>query len=417
MNIGYACLTLGVAETGFKSCIMKNASEEKLLELIEHNLNSLEKMIDYNIKNDISLFRISSDLIPFGSSDVNKIKWWKEFEEKLSLLGEKIKKACIRISMHPGQYTVLNSTKEDVVKNAIKDLEYHNRVLTSLGGGRESKIVLHIGGVYGDKEKAIKRFMENYQLLNKEVKEKLVIENDDRSYNIKEVLEIGKKLEIPVVYDNLHNEINFIDKSKDDLHWINECGETWKNEDGRQKIHYSQQDPEKRPGAHSTTIKIKEFNEFIKKINKNIDIMLEVKDKNLSAVKCLNLIRREKQIKYLEIEWSKYKYNILENSPKHYNEIRNLLKDKSEYPVIKFYSLIEEALDMEITRGNFINGAQHVWGYFKSDSTEKEKEKMMKLFEEFQEGKKTMKNIKRQLLNNAIKYNKEYILDSFYFDL
>lgn len=416
MKIGYACLTVGVKETGFRTCIMKNATEEKLLEIIEHNLNSLENIIDYNIKNNVKLFRISSDLIPFGSSDINMISWWDYFQSKLSLIGKKIKDSGIRISMHPGQYTILNSPKEDVVRKAIEDLNYHNRVLTSLEANSQNKIILHIGGVYGDKEEAIKRFIHNFGLLSDGIKERLVIENDDKSYNIDEVLKIGKKLNIPVVYDNLHNEILSFDNTKDDYYWINECSKTWKKEDGVQKIHYSQQNHDKRPGAHSTTIGIEKFKGFIDKLDQDIDIMLEVKDKNLSAVKCINLISKDGQIKSLEFEWSKYKYNILEHSPSHYNEMRNLLKDKTKYPVLEFYKIIEEALDTEITRGNFINGAQHVWGYFKIKSTDKEKSKFIKELEKFEEGERTMKNIKNQLLKTALKYDEPYLMDSYYFD-
>ena len=65
MNIGYACLTLGVRDTNFKTCTLKNASEKNLMNIIDFNLDSLESIIDYNIKNDIKLFRISSDIIPF----------------------------------------------------------------------------------------------------------------------------------------------------------------------------------------------------------------------------------------------------------------------------------------------------------------------------------------------------------------
>lgn len=73
----------------------------------------------------------------------------------------------------------------------------------------------------------------------------------------------------------------------------------------------------------------------------------------------------------------------LQDFQSHYNEIRQLLKDKSNYPVVEFYKIIEEALDMEITMGNFINGAQHVWGYFKIEASEKEKEKFKKDLERF----------------------------------
>ncbi len=415
MRIGYACLTVGVLGTNFKSCTIKNSNEENLLGIIEHNLKSLNNIIDYNIENNIKLFRISSDLIPFGSSPVNNIPWWDVFSSQLSLIGAKIRDSNMRVSMHPGQYTVLNSLNEDVVLRAIEDLNYHNRILDSLGMGREGKIILHIGGVYNNKEKAIKNFVSNYQLLPQGVKERLVIENDDKSYNIGEVLEIGRTLNIPVVFDNLHNQVLPYDISKGDQYWINQCKETWRKEDGPQKIHYSQQDKDKRAGAHSNTIEIVEFINFVEKIGDEIDIMLEVKDKNLSAVKCINSISESKKIQSLELEWSKYKYNILEHSHLHYNKIRELLNNKNEYPVLEFYNLIEEALNIEETTGNTVNAALHVWGYFKLVSTEEEKKKFMKLLEGYEQGKKSKNTLKKFLLKLALKYEELYLLNSYYF--
>ena len=121
-KIGYACLALAVPDTGFKSCIMKNATDEKLRELISHNLSSLENLVDYNIRNNIMLFRISSDIIPFGSSPVNQLEWWNIFKEDFSRIKKKIINSGMRISMHPGQYTVLNSPDEGIVSRAIEDL-------------------------------------------------------------------------------------------------------------------------------------------------------------------------------------------------------------------------------------------------------------------------------------------------------
>ncbi len=418
MSIGYACLTIGVKNTDFKSCRLKNATEDKLLEIIAHNLNSLENIIDYNIKNNIRLFRISSDIIPFGSSEFNELSWWEIFNQQIKTIGKKVINNNIRVSMHPGQYTVLNSNDSRVVKNAIKDLEYHVKVLEALGVGQESKIILHIGGIYNDKKQAVKRFISNYQSLSKEVKERLVIENDDKLYNISDVLEIGKNLNIPVVFDNLHNKINPSSESKSDLYWINECRKTWQNKDGNQKIHYSQQNLLKRPGSHSDTINANEFVDYYENLeDKNIDIMLEVKDKNLSAVKCINCTNSKKNIRNLELEWSKYKYKVLENSPSNYNEIRKILRNKDDYPSMDFYSLIEEALVNDSSIGNSINAAQHIWGYFKDDATDKEKTAFLKKLDLYKEGKKSIKTIKSSLWKMATKYNQRYLLDSYYFIL
>ena len=416
MNIGYACLAVGVPNTDQKGCMLKNASKDKLLELISYNLNSLENIIDYNIKNKIKLFRISSDLIPFGSNPVNNLKWWDIFDSRFSIIGRKIKTSGMRVSMHPGQYTVLNSPKKEVVENAIEDLRYHTKVLDTLGVGEDNKIVLHIGGVYNNKSQAIKRFISNYRELDDLVKRRLIIENDDKSYNISDVLEIGSIINAPVVFDNLHNQVNPFDKSKSDYYWIDKCKETWREKDGIQKIHYSQQNPLKKAGSHSSTIQINEFMSFYEGLERDdIDIMLEVKDKNLSAIKCINCTSSDKSIKDLEIEWSRYKYMVLENSPSDYVEIRKLLNEKDAYPATEFYNLIENALSKEITIGNSINAALHIWGYFKKKATDREKNSFLNNIEKYEQGQTSLKTIKNNLWKMAVKYNQSYLLDSYYF--
>ncbi len=416
MNIGYASLTIGVEDANFRTCRMKDASNKNLREIISHNLASLDRIIDYNIKNDISLFRISSDIIPFGSSPVNELAWWDIFADELKSIGDKAKEFGMRLSMHPGQYTVLNSLDEDVVARAVDDLAYHARFLDALGLDSTSKMILHIGGVYGNKEAALSRFKNNYLKLDEAIKARLVIENDDKSYNIAEVLELGYELDIPVVYDNLHNEILGFDPSKSDSYWIKKAKETWKSKDGKQKIHYSQQALGKRTGSHSDTIDLKKFKNFVDNLDLDyeIDIMLEVKDKNLSAIKVKNLLETYR-IQSLELEWSRYKYNILEHSPANYMKIRQLLKDKSTYPVLEFYEIIDRSLAEDIEIKNGINSAQHVWGYFKDIASEKEKKRFLSYLASYERGTYSIKAIKNLLYKMAEKYEEDYLLSSFYF--
>ena len=417
MSIGYACLVVGVPGTKMSRVMKKNATEEKLNEVTLHNLLALEKMIDYNIKNDIKLYRISSDVIPFGSSPVNNLPWWDIFKENFERIGRKIIGSGMRVSFHPGQYTVLNSPTEETVARAIEDLQYHNRVLECLGVNYEHKIVLHIGGVYEDKEIASQRFIENFQKLDSAIKQRLIIENDDRLYTIEDVLSIAKQIHIPAVYDNLHHAVNPSGNLRSDAEWILEAGKTWKKEDGKQKVHYSQQALDKRTGAHTATIHLDPFMEYYNQLDdKTIDIMLEVKDKNISAMKCINATRLDPSIKYLEQEWMRYKYLVLEHSPERYHQIRTLLKDKDAYPVEEFYQLVSYSLEEEADQGNAINAAQHVWGHLKEEVDEKEKKAFERKLIAFQEGKATVKSLKNQLMKLAIKYDERYLLQSLFFD-
>jgi UV DNA damage endonuclease len=162
-----------------------------------------------------------------------------------------------------------------------------------MGMDASNKIILHIGGIYGDKPAAIERFKSNYVALEERIKARLIIENDDKCYTAEEVLAIGQELKIPVVFDNLHHAINPSSKSQSIKEWIAACSKTWRKKDGAQKIHYSQQAQCKRAGSHSETIDLPIFLRLYKTLpSLDLDIMLEVKDKNVSALKCIRAIER-----------------------------------------------------------------------------------------------------------------------------
>ena len=418
MSIGYACLNIGTPNTSIRSVMQRNATPEKLTEVTAHNLAALERMIDYNRKNNIKLFRISSDLIPFGSSPVNALPWWDIHAEAFQHIGAKIRKSGIRVSFHPGQYTVLNSPDEDVVARAILDLAYHAKMLECLGVDNQHKIVLHVGGIYGDKKEALERFEQNFRRLPEAVRNRLIIENDDRFYNIEDVLTLAHRLHVPAVYDNLHHAINPPPSGGTDPYWIAEGKKTWKAADGNQKIHYSQQALDKRPGAHTDTINLETFLTFHEQLeDKQIDIMLEVKDKNLSAIKCQNATTAVPKPVLLEKEWGRYKYAVLERSPAVYQTIRTLLKDKEAYPVQEFYRLIETAFAEEPHPGYVENAAAHVWGYFKKHATEAERKQYEKNLVNYRNGNGTRATLKRYLFRLVKKYESKYLLQSLYFYL
>ena len=417
MRIGYACIALAVPESAQKTCTLKNATEERLLWLIGHNLDALDRLIDYNRQNDIRLFRISSDLIPFGSSFAAALTWQEHFADKLTAIGEKIRRAGMRVSMHPGQYTVLNSPDASVAARAVDDLRYHAGVLDGLGLGPEHKLILHLGGVYGDKKQAENRFIQNYLALQPGIKRRLVLENDDKLYHIGDVLGTAARAGIPVVFDNLHNAVNPAEERLTEPEWLRRCAETWRGTDGPQKIHYAQQSMDKKPGAHSVSIRVEPFLDFVRQLpDPDIDIMLEVKDKNVSALKCLNCLS-DRGIGALEAEWGRWKYRILERDPETYQAIRQLLRDKSAYPALEMYRRIEAASDLPVTPGGAVNAAQHVWGYFKDRATEGEKKGFQGLLQRFISGETGLQTIKNKLLSLAAKCGEDYLLHSYYFYL
>ncbi len=415
MRIGYACRAVAVPGSDLKGCTLKNADEERLLSLIGHNLAALETMIDYNIKNGIGLYRISSDLVPFGSSAAADLKWEAVFADEIGRIGEKIRRAGMRVSMHPGQYTLLNSPDAAVAARAGADLRYHAQVLDTLGAGLDGKIILHLGGAYGDKRTAKARFLSRFAGLEVALKRRLALENDDSVYHIGDVLEVADKAGLPVVFDALHDRVNPADAGVPAHEWIGRCAATWRAADGPQKIHYSQQNPARRPGAHSETIAADIFCDFASRLaGMALDVMLEVKDKNRSAVKCLNCLS-DRGIPALEAEWARYKYLVLEKSPAAHGNIRQLLKDKRAYPAMEMYRLVEQALLETTTPGNALNAAGHVWSSFKDRTNDAEKKRFQKLTASYAAGDGSLTSVKGNLRRLAEKYGETYLLESYYF--
>jgi UV DNA damage endonuclease len=418
MAIGYACLTIGVPGTGLSRCTLKNATEDNIRSITLANLSALEAMIDFNNKNNIKLFRISSDILPFGSHPVNRVLWWEDYQGILQQLGNKIRESGIRVSMHPGQYTVLNSMDPLVVERAMEELNFHNRFLSSLGMDNTSKLVLHIGGVYGEKKRAIRSFIENYNRLPQAIKDRLIIENDDKNYNIQEVLQISQVTGAPVVFDNLHHKLNKPILELSEAKWISLCAKTWSSKDGRQKIHYSQQKTGGTPGSHSDTIFLSTFLSDYKELpQKEIDIMLEVKDKNLSAVKCINAVQPSSTVKALEEEWGRYQYYVLSRSIRLYEEICELLKYENSNVMKKFYRLIEEGIQLPEDKKAQITAAQHIWEYIRKDSTKAENIRYEKLMNAYLQDSCAIRPLKNHLLKCVESRTLDFLTHSLYFYL
>lgn len=414
-RIGYACLTVAVEGAQVKRCTLKNAAPERLLSLTGENLSALERMLDYNLQNGIRLYRISSDIVPFGSSIAAALPWDTLFAAQFATLAQKIAAGGMRVSMHPGQYTVLNSPDAGVVHRSVEELLYHARFLDALQLDATHKIILHVGGKYGDAAAAMNRFAAEYRALDPAITRRLVLENDGGIYSIAEVLELCARIGAPAVYDNLHNAIHPADSTKGDDFWISLCRGTWRAADGAQKVHYSQQHPEKPRGAHSDSISIDPFLDYYHGLTgQKPDIMLEVKDKNRSAVKCSLCVSPSDQ-HLLETEWGRYKYSVLERSPADYLAIRELLKDQSGDNAAAFYRITERALSLSEDKGRAVNAIEHVWGYVSQSASPAETKKYFLLREGYLAGGIRLEQVKSALYRLAVKYRQEYLIGSYYF--
>lgn len=295
MKIGYPCLNLSLECRSSRTFRLKNYSIPRLKSTIKNNLECLQKILKYNYKHGFMFFRITSDLIPFASHKVMNFQWQEKFKENFIKVGEYIKKNQMRITMHPGQYTVLNSTDDGVFRRSLKEIEYHIQVLDLMKLDSTAKVQVHIGGVYGNKEESLNRFIFRYNKYDEMIKNRLVIENDDKSYNLRDCLKIHEKTGIPVIFDRYHHQCN---NSGDSISSAFEkFTKTWTRKDGIPIIHYSDEHPTKGKPSHSEHINLSEFEQFIEETQKyDFDIMLEVKDKERSALKAIEVLKNDPRL-------------------------------------------------------------------------------------------------------------------------
>jgi UV DNA damage endonuclease len=294
MRIGYPCINLTLKCRGTSTFRLRNYKPERLRATVANNLACLAETIEWNQRHNIGFFRISSDLIPFASHPVNTYPWFLVFARRFKKIGQQIKRAGMRISMHPDQFVLLNARQERIVESSIRELKYHCRVLDRLGLGSDAKIQIHVGGVYGDKQQSIERFVAVYQRLPAPIRSRLVVENDDRLYNVSDCLLISARTGIPVLFDSFHHEVN---PNGDDLRTaFARCAATWRRQDGVPMVDYSSQAPAARPGAHAAHIDRRHFRQFIQALaGYEFDLMLEIKDKEQSALIAQRVLKKEEK--------------------------------------------------------------------------------------------------------------------------
>jgi UV DNA damage endonuclease len=289
LRAGYACVNTQLPSPA-RTARLSNVTRDRLVELIDGNLEALETILRWNQAHGIHVFRLSSNVIPFASHPANDLPWWDVFEPRLALLGSLIRSAGMRVSTHPGQYIVLSSTREDVVAAALAELEYHDRLLTALGLGPSHKIVLHPGSGASEPDEAYERFASAYARLSPGPASRLVLENDER-WPLETTLGWGRELGLPVVFDTFHHELAPSLEGLGVRELVLLAGETWRDGDGRQEIHFSTQATGKRPGAHAERVDLEAFAELVDEVGDlPLDCILEVKDKERSVLRAQEVV-------------------------------------------------------------------------------------------------------------------------------
>jgi UV DNA damage endonuclease len=295
IRLGYACINMTLGDqtpkiTTNRSMVKKTFAQKGISyasELALQNVRDLFEILKWNAANNIKVFRISSDIFPWGSEyNLEDLPDYTKISNILKGCGTYAKENGIRITCHPGPFNVLVSPNENVVNNTFKDLELHGKVFDLLGLELSpyNKINIHCNGVYGDKQSAMDRFIKNFQRLSTSVKSRLTVENDDKSsmYSVKDLMYIHDAIKIPIVFDYHHHQFCTGDLSEEAA--LKLAVSTWPK-DIRPIVHYSESkalhenNSKLKPQAHSDYI-----NSLPNTYELDVEIMVEAKAKELAIL-------------------------------------------------------------------------------------------------------------------------------------
>ena len=296
IRIGYACINTDLRDYNVftsRGLILKTA-ETKGIDYIKQlaiaNVDDLFKMLIYNEAHGIRFFRISSCIFPhldnpkleLGNYDIEFVK------DKLKIIGDYAKAHGHRITMHPGQFVQLGSPRQDVVKQSFTDLANHANLLKmmNLKPSDGSVLIIHGGGTFGDKRATLERWRTNFMAMPADIREYIVLENDEYGYGINDLLPFCESLNIPFCLDIFHNRVSN-DRIPITKRLVRRIFKTWNRRSIIPKIHVSEQQQNLRKGAHSKTLD--KLPLYVLRIpfmfKTQLDIMLEVKDKEVSVFK------------------------------------------------------------------------------------------------------------------------------------
>lgn len=299
-RLGFAVKVLG--EGGLRSHDARRWQSGPHLRV---SLGYLREILAYLERIDVRMYRLATALAPYASHP-QLLRFHGQITEcaiELAEVGEMTRAMGARLSTHPGQYTVLNSENPDVRDAAVAELEVQAELLDALALSAESVVVLHVGGTAGGKRAAADRFVAVFERLGERARARLVIENDDRSFGLSDVLSIAERCGVPVAWDVLHHRCNDRERIPD-AEALQLALATWPA-GVVPKIHFSSPRldvserkvrrgrrverrfvlPELR--AHADLIDPIAFEAFLREVGpeRDFDIMLEAKAKDLALLR------------------------------------------------------------------------------------------------------------------------------------
>ncbi len=296
-NIGYCCINISInrdrskknqitVNRGMTKKTFQTKGLEYVSELAMKNISDFQKILQWNVKNNIFVYRMSSDMFPcIGFYKLEDLPNFTTISNKLKSLGDYSKSNGIRLSFHPTHFCVLASENPKVVENSIDELDKHAQIMDLMGLDRNHHypINIHVNTTQPTRELAADRFCKQFLDLSESCRSRLVVENDDgpNQYSTKILYElIYKKIGIPITHDFHHHNYGPQDMSSEEA--LKLALSTWGNI--RPMTHMSspktREDSLGKQTAHADYIY-----EEIKTFGLNFDVEIEAKAKELAVIR------------------------------------------------------------------------------------------------------------------------------------
>ncbi|WCK54039.1 UV DNA damage repair endonuclease UvsE [Aneurinibacillus sp. Ricciae_BoGa-3] len=308
VRLGYVAMSVHVANASpsktmtaaqFDKIGDKEAGLHKLERIAEENIHNCIRLLYHNRAYNIKFFRLSSRLIPLvGHEYTHGWNYMDELAPHFQKLGEVAREDGVRIDFHPDHFVLLNSPRKQVFDTSHKVLEHHIRMLTAMSLSPKHRCVMHVGGAYSDKEKALKRFVANWDKVSPEVRQAIMLENDDKVYTARDTLMLCETLGIPMVLDIHHHRCN-PGQDADISSLLPRILATWSRSSLPPKMHISSPRSDKNKRAHADYIRPEELFPFLKemaRMTERLDIMVEAKQKDDAVLRLMDWVKREGEV-------------------------------------------------------------------------------------------------------------------------
>lgn len=311
IRLGYVAMSMNLQNcspsqtmtyTQFQKIQDREAAIAKLEKIARSNISNCLRLLKHNLAYDIHFFRFSSKLIPLANhEELRDWKYMRSLIEPLKEIGEFISQHPIRIGFHPDHFVVLNSTQSDIMKMSVKTLHMHEMLLKGMGVNPEHRCVIHIGGGYDEKLKALEQFIHNWGLIPVSIQKMLLFENDDTTFHLQDALYLCEKLGVPQVFD-YHHHLAYHNDPEWEQQWERVIG-TWAASPLPVKMHISSPKNKKDFRAHADYIDPNMFLEFLHTVKGSvprIDCMIEAKQKDNALFQLVKDLQSEKSIEWID---------------------------------------------------------------------------------------------------------------------